>query len=137
MILAAAGAFQLALAAERESQSTWDGVYTEEQAKRGGEFYGKSCANCHGGELEGADMTPGLTGSMFTSNWDGLTLGDLFERIRITMPADQPGSMPRQEIADVIAYILTINKFPAGKTELPREVTALKQIRFVATKPGP
>ena len=82
-------------------------------------------------------MTPGLTGSMFTSNWDGLTLGDLFERIRITMPADQPGSMPRQEIADVIAYILTINKFPAGKTELPREVIALKQIRFVATKPGP
>jgi len=79
-------------------------------------------------------MTPALTGLAFTANWDGLTLGDLFERIRITMPADRPGSLARQEIADILAYLLIVNKFPDGETELPREVQALKQILFQANK---
>ena len=80
-------------------------------------------------------MTPALTGLTFTANWDGLTLGDLFERIRITMPANNPGSLARQQIADTLAYLLSFNKFPAGETELPREVQALKQILFKADKP--
>ena len=79
-------------------------------------------------------MTPALTGGAFMANWDGLTLGDLFDRIRISMPADRPGSLSRQEDADVIAYILQFNQFPAGKEELPREVLALKQILFKASK---
>ncbi|PYR94394.1 MAG: class I cytochrome c, partial [Acidobacteria bacterium] len=36
-------------------------------------------------------MTPALTGGAFMANWDGLTVGDLFDRIRISMPADRPG----------------------------------------------
>ena len=80
-------------------------------------------------------MTPALAGLSFSANWDGLTLGDLFERIRITMPADRPGSLARQRIADIISYLLVVNKFPAGDTELPREVQALKQILFQANKP--
>jgi quinoprotein glucose dehydrogenase len=109
-------------------------VYSEEQAKRGGALYYRLCANCHGTELEGADMSPPLTGSAFMSNWDGLTLGDLFDRIRITMPADRPGSLERQQNADIIAYLLSFNKFPAGQAELPREAQVLKQIRIEASK---
>lgn len=150
MIGLAAGAFRFTLRAqqaqpprqqapvpssEQESRSVWDGVYTEEQAKRGEALYLKECSNCHGQELEGADMSPALTGPAFTANWDGLTLGDLFERIRITMPADRPGSLRRQQNADILAHILSANKFPAGKTELPPEVQVLKQILFEATKP--
>ena len=119
----------------QESRSVWDGVFTEEQAKRGEGFYRQSCSNCHGAGLEGADMSPALIGGAFTSNWNGLTLGDLFERIRISMPMDRPGTMPRQEIADVLAFILSSNAFPAGKTELPRDVQAPKQILFKASKP--
>jgi mono/diheme cytochrome c family protein len=119
----------------QEAHSVWDGVYTEEQAMRGGSFYTRSCANCHGANLEGADMSPALTGGAFLSNWNGSTLGGLFERIRVSMPADRPGTLGRQEIADIVAFILTSNRFPAGKTELPREAQLLKEIRFEARKP--
>ena len=136
--VAVSGVFRFTLRAEQfeqEPRSVWDGVYTEEQARRGEALYLQQCSNCHGQGLEGADMTPALTGLAFTANWDGLTLGDLSERIRITMPADRPGSLARQQTADILTYLLIFNKFPAGETELPREVQALKQILFQASKP--
>jgi hypothetical protein len=80
-------------------------------------------------------MTPPLTGSAFTANWDGLTLGDLAERIRISMPLNAPGTLTRQQTADVIAFILRFNQFPTGKEELSREVLAMKQIVFKASRP--
>ena len=123
------------LALPQDTQRTvWDGVYTGEQAQRGEKVYVEACSNCHGRTLEGADMTPALTGGGFMSNWDGLTVGDLFDRIRISMPADRPGSLSRQEDVDVIAYILRFNQFPGGKEELPREVLALKQILYKASR---
>jgi mono/diheme cytochrome c family protein len=120
----------------QDPHSVWDGVYTEQQATRGGGFYTRSCGNCHGANLEGADMSPALTGGAFLSNWDGSTVGDLFERIRVSMPADRPGTLARQEIADIVAFILTSNRFPAGKTELPREAQLLKEIRFARKPPA-
>ena len=118
-----------------ESQSVWDGVYTEEQAKRGAEFYQKDCSTCHGDRLNGTGEAPALSGGKFLSNWNGLTLGDLFERIRKTMPQDKPERVPRREKADVLAYILNFNKFPAGKNELRNQAEWLRQIQFEETKP--
>ena len=120
--------------AQDTQRTVWDGVYNDTQAKRGEAVYLEACSNCHGRTLEGADMTPGLTGGAFMANWDGLTVGDLFDRIRISMPADRPGSLSRQEDADVVAYILRFNQFPSGKEELPREVQILKQILFKASR---
>src|SRR6266581_4181948 len=111
-----------------ESRSVWDGVYTEEQAKRGEPLYRKECASCHG---------DALTGGAFLSNWNGLTLGDLFDRIRKTMPLSAPGRLTRQQDADILAFMLSVNKFPAGKTELYRQSEMLKEIRFEAAKPAP
>ncbi len=121
--------------AQDSQRTVWDGVYTDEQAKRGEAVFVESCSNCHGRNLEGADMTPPLTGGVFMSNWDGLTVGDLYDRIRMSMPLDRPGSLSRQENADALAYILRFDQFPAGKAELPRDVQALKQILFKAAKP--
>jgi len=84
-----------ALAAE--SRSVWDGVYTEEQAKRGESVYRKECAACHGDLLAGAESAPPLTGGAFLANWNGLTIGDLFDRIRKTMPQSAPGRLTRQQ----------------------------------------
>ncbi len=113
----------------------WAGVYTEAQATRGRAVYDQRCSACHGTELEGGDMTPSLTSGMFTSNWNELTVGDLFERIRITMPLDSPGSLSRQQVADVVSFLLKANKWPAGETELPRETFALKDIKILSFKP--
>jgi hypothetical protein len=57
-------------------------------------------------------------------------VGDLFDRIRTTMPQDKPGSLTRQQDADVVAYLLNANKFPAGKVELESQTELLKQIQF-------
>jgi len=118
--------------AQDTPRTVWDGVYNEEQAQRGRAIFLDQCSNCHGRDLEGADMTPPLTGGAFMANWDGLTLGDLADRIRVSMPLNSPGTLSRQQTADVVAYILRFDQFPAGKEELPREVPALKQILFKA-----
>lgn len=118
--------------AAQGERSVRDGVYTEEQARRGQAVYAESCANCHGEHMEGIDMSPALTGATFGSNWNSLTVGDLFDRIRTTMPMDRPGSITPQQNADVIAYILKANQLPAGTTELPNLVTPLKTIRIEA-----
>jgi cytochrome c len=115
--------------------SVWDGVYTEEQAKRGEGLYYQRCGACHGPSLEGGDMTPALTGGVFTSNWNDLPLSDLTERIRITMPLDRPSTLSRQQTVDITAFLLKANKWPAGETELPRELEPLKEIRIQAIKP--
>ena len=118
-----------------ESRSVWDGVYTEEQARRGEAVYHKECASCHGDTLIGGGGAAPLTGGNFLSNWNGLTLGDLFDRIRKTMPQGNLGKLTRQQDADVLTYILSFNKFPPVKTELQRQVEFLREIRFEATKP--
>ncbi len=117
-------------------RTTWDGVYSDDQAKRGNAIYTKTCAQCHGSSMEGVDMAPPLAGGQFMSNWDGTTLSDLTDRIRLSMPQDNPGILSRQEAADVTAYLLSANKFPAGKTELAKEAELLKQIKFQAAKPS-
>ena len=116
--------------------SIWQGVYTEEQSKRGQPAYKKHCASCHGEQLTGGEDSPPLTGAAFLATWNGLTLGDLFERIRTTMPQDHPGRLSRQQNADILAYVLSVNQFPAGQTELPPDTDRLKQIRFQAKNPG-
>lgn len=116
------------------SRSVWDGVYTMEQASRGAPLYAANCALCHGPTLAGADG-PALAGVDFAGNWNGLTLGDLFERIRTTMPADDPARVGAQEKTDIVAFMLRTSGFPAGATELPRDAQVLTQIRYVATKP--
>jgi S-disulfanyl-L-cysteine oxidoreductase SoxD len=132
-IAIAAAAF-VYLASAQSAASVWDGVFTDEQVKRGRATYQKECAGCHGSALEGGDMTPSLVGAAFTSNWNDLTLGDLFERIRLTMPLDSPGRLSRQQNADVIAYVLKTNEWPSGASELPSDSPALKQIKIQATK---
>jgi len=122
-------------AAAQAPATVWDGVFTDEQARRGETVYRQECANCHGPELEGADMTPPLIGGGFTANWNDLTVGDLYERIRTTMPLDKPGRLSRQQNADVIAYMLNANMWPAGGTELARDLGALKQISIQSSRP--
>jgi quinoprotein glucose dehydrogenase len=116
-------------------RTVWDGVYNDAQAKRGETMYVDACSNCHGRTLEGQDMTPALTGGGFMANWDGLSVGDLTDRIRSSMPFDRPGTLSRQDNVDIVAYILRFNKFPAGKDELPPQINTLKQIVFKAAKP--
>jgi quinoprotein glucose dehydrogenase len=120
---------------EAQQKSVWDGVYSEEQAKRGQAAYEAECASCHQADFAGDGFAPGLAGPEFASAWNDLSVGDLFERIRQSMPPSNPGGMTTAAKIDVIAYLLKGNKFPAGSAELPKDAEGLKQIKYLANKP--
>lgn len=130
--LAVPGMFWTVRAQER---TQWDGVYTTEQAKRGEPVYNDVCSSCHGTDLNG-EMAPSLSGSAFTSNWNDQPLGKLFDRIKMTMPATNPGSLSPQQTSDILAFILHAGNFPPGASELTADSEILNTIKFLSKKPG-
>jgi hypothetical protein len=80
-------------------------------------------------------MAPPLAGGAFQSNWDGLSVGDLAERIRISMPQGNEGSLGRQQVSDIIAAIFAVNEYPAAQMDLPKELESLKLIQITSRKP--
>lgn len=124
-----------AFAWRAQERTVWDGVYTDEQATRGEALYGEHCVRCHGATLQGnGEGAKPLTDAAFKSTWNGVPLGALFDRVRLSMPQDKPGSMTRQQVADLLAFILRANKFPAGKDELVRQTDLLNAIMFKSEK---
>jgi quinoprotein glucose dehydrogenase len=132
--LAIAG-LSLQLRAQDPTGSVWDGVYTKAQADRGQALYNSSCASCHGQQLNGGEIAPPLAGGEFLSNWNGLTVGQLFERTRTGMPPGAPGKVSRDAKVDIIAYVLSFNSFPAGERELPSQTAMMNTIGIDAEKP--
>jgi mono/diheme cytochrome c family protein len=116
------------------TRSVWDGVYTEAQATRGAALFDRECAGCHGPGGEGGGMAPALIGAAFAANYNGQTVGDLFDRNRTTMPVGKEGQLSGQQTADVTAFILQVNKFPAGETELSAQTMTLRQITYAAER---
>jgi cytochrome c len=91
----------------------------EAQVARGGELYGDHCAKCHGDAGQGTEKAPAVVGD------DALPLEPPEERqVRTTefhtamdvflfadeyMPGDDPGSLPDQDMVDVLAFALYAN----------------------------
>src|SRR5579885_1378522 len=92
--------------ATRMDKTTWDSVYTAAQAAHGDTLYHTTCAKCHGATLGGGEDGGPLVGPNFLSNWNGLAMDQLFDKIYTTMPSDKPKSMPRKDYADILAYML-------------------------------
>jgi quinoprotein glucose dehydrogenase len=128
----AAAAYSTVLA--QATRSVNDGVYTEEQARKGDTLYKEQCASCHGDNLEGAGPMPALAGADFMNNWQGKTVGDLFEKTHTSMPATAPGSLTPEQVADITAYMLSVGTFPAGTTPLDTKMETLLQIKLEAAK---
>lgn len=114
--------------------SAWDGVFTEAQAARGRQVYAGACALCHGRRLNGApddpDMvsTPPLARARFLRQWEGRSLAALVAYTRATMPEDNPGSLAEQEYVDIVAYLLSMSRMPAGDGELSSDLRRLADI---------
>jgi mono/diheme cytochrome c family protein len=110
-------------------------LYSAAQAKRGADLYqAKQCAMCHGAKLEGNGPVPALSGDNFVSVYSSQPLSALYDKVQGQMPPTNPGSLTPAEASDLIAYLLSSNKYPAGDTELPADRDKLKAIQ--ATKPS-
>jgi len=118
----------------RQSKTVWDGVFTKEQAERGAAAFKTACSECHGNDLAGDGFAPALTGADFMGNWNELSVGDFYERIRISMPPSGPSAVTPAEKADIVAHIFEVNKFPAGTTELEPKTEVLKGIKIEMKK---
>jgi mono/diheme cytochrome c family protein len=111
----------------QQQRTVRDGIYSNAQATRGEVVYQTRCASCHGATL-GGDVGPPLAGQDFLAIWNGQPLSDLFDKIHNTMPAAAPGTLSRPQVAELVAYVLQANQFPAGRVELGSVDAALKQI---------
>jgi len=118
------------------SKSVWDGVYSDAQTTNGSTVYFRECSMCHGASLGGNGEAPPLTGR-FIPDWQGTTLDQLLDKISATMPLNHPGTLSAKANADVLAFILKANNFPAGTADLAPDAGSLKMISFDAVKPPP
>jgi hypothetical protein len=62
------------------------------------------------------------------SHWQ--TLAGLLDKIQTSMPADKPGQLSAATNADILAFLLSAGKFPAGRTELSAAAPNFPKIRF-------
>jgi mono/diheme cytochrome c family protein len=128
-----------ALAAAHAGRSVWDSVYSTAQAQRGDSLYHVTCAKCHGDTLGGGTATTGedsppLAGSAFLGNWYGVSVYEMYDKIRNGMPPDNPKTIDPQVVVDVMAFLLNKNGFPAGAADLPNDVAKLKEITIEKSK---
>jgi mono/diheme cytochrome c family protein len=109
--------------------SVLNGVYTADQAKRGQALYTENCSACHGEKLDGNEGSfPVLSGPAFVANWP--SVGHVFDKVKESMPATAPGSLKAAEVSDILAYILSVNKFPEGQAELGSDIDPLFNIKL-------
>lgn len=105
-----------------QEKSVKAGVYTAAQAGRGEALFRASCASCHAPNR--------FTDDLFYLSFAGKPLWEMYDVISDTMPEDNPGSLKPQEYADVMTYLLKLNKFPEGQDELPPTKEVLSTIKM-------
>ncbi len=109
----------------------WDGVFTASQAERGkAALQQNGCNGCHGAELDGA-RGPSLKGERFITAWENGGLDKLFTKIRDTMPPLNAEQVSVNTKVDIVGYLLQVNGFPAGSSELPVDIAELSDLQIV------
>ena len=127
LVLALSGGLAWSSTSANAIQS--NGLFTARQAARGAAVYAKSCAMCHGPNLEGTSSLP-LKGSGFMAKWaDGKhSVDDLYFVTRTQMPYGAPETLTVQQYIDIVAYMLQQNGYRPGSKELSANPTLLNSI---------
>lgn len=111
----------LSTAAFADPRTIADGVYTEEQAESGEQLYATHCLTCHDKRY----FRPVL------KRWQGQPLGMLYLIMSASMPESNPASLREEEYVDILAYVLSLSRYPAGESELDYRDGALDAITVV------
>ncbi|HYB96000.1 MAG TPA: cytochrome c [Vicinamibacterales bacterium] len=116
----------VAISAQAPQRTTNDKVYTTAQAERGKKVFAASCTTCHDSAR--------FSGDTFTEAWAGKPMKEIWDVASGTMPEDNPGSLKQQEYADILAYFLELNGYPAGDTELAPGAGPMANIKIEKKK---
>ncbi|MBV8459107.1 MAG: c-type cytochrome [Acetobacteraceae bacterium] len=100
-------------------------LYTAAQARQGAAVFAQNCAVCHGAQMQGLGVAPPIAGTAYLKRAQALgwSVDDLRTVVVTTMPGSNPGSLSPQQYADVIAYLLASDCYPAGDAAFPIKST--------------
>ncbi|MEQ8207162.1 MAG: cytochrome c [Woeseia sp.] len=101
-----------------------DGVYTDAQAETGAALYEQHCLICHDKKY----FRPVL------KRWEGQPLGMMYLIMSSSMPESNPASLRQEEYVDILAYVLSLSRYPSGDTALDYKDGALDKITVVPRK---
>jgi polar amino acid transport system substrate-binding protein len=109
-------------------------LYTKDQAQAGAQVFATKCVSCHGANLQGT-AAPSVAGTDFlnTAQHNGWTLEVIRYLVVSNMPLDAPGSLSPTAYADVLAFLLASNCYPADSKPFPTADDAA----FAKIKLGP
>ncbi|HEY0875406.1 MAG TPA: cytochrome c [Vicinamibacterales bacterium] len=121
VVWVAAFAFTAASAYVAPAQKTTnDGVYTKAQADGAKKQFETICADCHpftvAAKKKPKDLP--LGDEPFFDSWSGRPLSEMITLIALTMPNDGSATVTDEEAANLVAYILQQNGYPAGSVPL-------------------
>lgn len=98
--------------------------FTAEQAAEGKTAYNAHCAVCHGNTLQNGTFGTPLAGEYFDGKWNGQTVKAFLAHSK-TMPPADPGSLPDDVYANILAYVFAVNGFDPGEQALPSKAEEL------------
>jgi hypothetical protein len=106
------------------TESGDDALYTTAQARRGEAVYDRVCLECH--------TRAEFRERPFLFAWEGTSVGQVYRYVAENMPDDGPGSLPEASYLDAMAYILEMNGYPAGDSELTADMSRMDSVPFEA-----
>jgi Cytochrome c. len=106
-------------------------LYTATQAKAGHADFETNCSMCHGKDLQGI-TGPTLVGPSFAASSNDYTVAAIFDELSQQMPAGAPGSLSDTQYADIMAFILARNGYPAGSTPLTYDAAQSSTVKLIS-----
>jgi mono/diheme cytochrome c family protein len=103
--------------------------FTAAQADQGQAAYRQNCQDCHGTTLDNGEFGgPPLKGGYFVGHWGTASVAALYGYLSAAMPPDRPGQLSPQTYANLTAFILSNNGYPAREKELPLDPDAQQKM---------
>ena len=110
--------------------------YTDAQAAQGKTAFDRSCASCHGANLDDGEFGPPLKGAEFRLRWGAQPLDTLLTHMK-TMPPAAPNSLGDDVYTQVLAFIARENGVIAGARALSSDPATLRSAALPAAPNGP
>lgn len=92
-------------------------TYSVAQAWQGRLDYYRSCAECHGGSLEGV-FGPALAGA--NGNLQYQSVSGVYAYMTAHMPHGNPEGLPEPEYVAIMAFLMQSHGIPPGRSELTK-----------------